>query len=220
MTVLQTAAEDRFKFYSGVPCLDFLVTLRGRKEERRETLLDFHDLVDWCEQAGLLGDKDARQFRSLRLRRTEVYVRRAIALRETLYRILKAAATGRSIPGRDLARLNRFLRQGRAYPQIELDKRGKPVKKTVTMLRGAPWLLYLIAKSAMDLLTSHDFPLLRECGNFRCAVFFVDRSKNHTRRWCSMARCGNVIKVTRFYARKRAEHRGRSGANGRVTLRA
>ncbi len=212
MTVLQTAAQDRFKFYSGVLCLDFLVTLRGRKEERRETLLGFHDLVDWCEEAGLLGDKDARQFRSLRLRGTEVYVRRSTALREILYRILNAAATGRSIPARDLTWLNRLLRQGRAYPQVGLDKRGQPVKKTVTMLRGAPWLLYLIAKSAMDLLTSHDFSLLRACGNSRCAVLFVDRSKNHTRRWCSMARCGNVTKVTRFYARKRAEHQRPSGS--------
>ena len=210
--MLQTAAQDRFKFYSGVPCLDFLVTLRGRKEERRETLLGFHDLVDWCEEAGLLGDEDARQFRSLPLRGTKVYVRRSIALREILYRILSAAATRRSIQARDLPRLNRLLRQGRAYSQVGLDKQGKPVKKTVTMLRGAPWLLYLIAKSAMDLLASHDFSLLRVCGNSRCAcaVLFVDRSRNHTRRWCSMARCGNLIKVARFYARKRAEHRRKS----------
>lgn len=216
--MLQTGAEDRFKFYSGVPCLDFLVTLRGRKEERRETLLDFHDLVDWCEGAGLLSDKDARQFRSLRPRGAEVYVRRSIALREILYRIMKAAATGRSIPARDLAWLNRLLRQGKAYSQVGLDKRGKPFKETVTILRGAPWLLYLIAKSAIDLLTSQDFSLLRACGNTRCAVLYVDRSKNHTRRWCSMARCGNLTKVTRFYARKRAEHRRRSGPNGRVKL--
>ena len=203
--MLQTATQDRFKFYSGVPCLDFLVTLRGRKEERRETLLTFHDLVDWCQEAGILEDKDARKFRGLPLRGTEIYVRRAIALREVLYRIFSAAAIQHSIPPGDAAWLNRFLQRGKVYWQVGFDKQGKPVKETITVLQGAPWLLHLIAQSAMHLLTANDLSLLRACGNSRCSVLFVDRSKNHTRRWCSMARCGNLIKVTRFYARKRAE---------------
>jgi len=203
--VLQTATQDRFKFYSGVPCLDFLVTLRGRKEERRETLLTFRDLVDWCQEAGILADKDARMLRALPNREFQPCVRRAVALREVLYRIFSAVAAKRPIPSRDLAWLNRLLRQGKVYWQVEVSGQGKPVKETITILREGPRLLHLIARSALDLLTSDQLSRLRACGNSRCSVLFVDRSKNHARRWCSMARCGNLIKVTRFYARKRAE---------------
>ena len=69
-----------------------------------------------------------------------------------------------------------------------------------------PWHLRLaIAQSAVDLLTGRDAALIRACANPRCSVIFVDRSKNRSRRWCSMALCGNLMKVTRFYQRARAK---------------
>lgn len=43
---------------------------------------------------------------------------------------------------------------------------------------------------------------LRPCGNDECALFFVDRSKANTARWCSMAVCGNRMKARRHHARQ------------------
>ena len=43
---------------------------------------------------------------------------------------------------------------------------------------------------------------LRPCGNDECALFFVDRSKGNTARWCSMAVCGNRMKARRHHARQ------------------
>ncbi|WP_149180807.1 CGNR zinc finger domain-containing protein [Streptomyces sp. TRM49041] len=42
---------------------------------------------------------------------------------------------------------------------------------------------------------------IRSCGNPQCVLFFYDVSKNGTRRWCSMAGCGNRAKAQRHYAR-------------------
>ncbi|MHC0430197.1 CGNR zinc finger domain-containing protein [Streptomyces sp. O3] len=44
---------------------------------------------------------------------------------------------------------------------------------------------------------------IRACGNQDCILHFYDVSKNGTRRWCSMAGCGNRAKAQRHYARHR-----------------
>ncbi|NEJ40784.1 CGNR zinc finger domain-containing protein, partial [Rhizobium ruizarguesonis] len=35
-----------------------------------------------------------------------------------------------------------------------------------------------------------------------CTLFFLDTTKSHRRRWCSMALCGNRMKVAAFRSRK------------------
>lgn len=42
---------------------------------------------------------------------------------------------------------------------------------------------------------------LRPCANPDCRLFLLDRSKNNTGRWCSMAVCGNRMKARRHYSR-------------------
>ncbi|MBD0709708.1 hypothetical protein BU197_15330 [Streptomyces sp. CBMA291] len=46
---------------------------------------------------------------------------------------------------------------------------------------------------------------IRVCAHESCVLRFFDTSRNGTRRWCSMALCGNRAKASRHYARgKRA----------------
>ncbi|WP_042421042.1 CGNR zinc finger domain-containing protein [Streptacidiphilus anmyonensis] len=42
---------------------------------------------------------------------------------------------------------------------------------------------------------------LRPCANPECRRFLLDRSKPNKARWCSMAVCGNRMKVRRHYER-------------------
>lgn len=46
---------------------------------------------------------------------------------------------------------------------------------------------------------------LRPCANSECTLFFVDRSRNNSGRWCSMATCGNRMKARRHYDRSKSE---------------
>jgi predicted RNA-binding Zn ribbon-like protein len=64
-------------------------------------------------------------------------------------------------------------------------------------------MLRPIARSAADLLASPEVALVRTCSSPTCQWFFLDTSKNHHRRWCSMQSCGNRAKVRRFYAKKK-----------------
>ncbi|MGW5345719.1 CGNR zinc finger domain-containing protein [Streptomyces sp. HUAS TT3] len=44
---------------------------------------------------------------------------------------------------------------------------------------------------------------IRKCASETCVLHFHDTSRNGTRRWCSMAVCGNRAKASRHYARTR-----------------
>jgi predicted RNA-binding Zn ribbon-like protein len=39
------------------------------------------------------------------------------------------------------------------------------------------------------------FTLVRKCEGTTCTLWFLDVSKAHARRWCSMAVCGNRAKA-------------------------
>ncbi|WP_369236667.1 CGNR zinc finger domain-containing protein [Streptomyces sp. R21] len=62
---------------------------------------------------------------------------------------------------------------------------------------GPAWLA---ARSYLELLdTAPD--RIRRCAHGSCILHFFDTSRNGTRRWCSMAACGNRAKASRHYAR-------------------
>jgi predicted RNA-binding Zn ribbon-like protein len=44
---------------------------------------------------------------------------------------------------------------------------------------------------------------IRPCAHPDCILWFLDTSRNGTRRWCSMAACGNRAKAQRHYSRQR-----------------
>lgn len=50
-----------------------------------------------------------------------------------------------------------------------------------------------------------DFNLVRKCEDSDCVLWFVDKTKAHRRRWCSMALCGNRNKVASFRQRQLRE---------------
>jgi predicted RNA-binding Zn ribbon-like protein len=45
---------------------------------------------------------------------------------------------------------------------------------------------------------------VRECADERCPALFLDESRNGSRRWCSMERCGARAKAAAYYRRHRA----------------
>ncbi len=59
----------------------------------------------------------------------------------------------------------------------------------------APLLL-----DALD-LARDGIQLVRECASERCTLIYEDVSRNHSRRWCSMDRCGSRAKAHTYYER-------------------
>ncbi|MEW1641711.1 CGNR zinc finger domain-containing protein [Streptomyces sp. NPDC091219] len=59
---------------------------------------------------------------------------------------------------------------------------------------------WLAARSYLELLSTAP-DRIRRCAHEACVLRFFDTSRNGTRRWCSMAACGNRAKASRHYAR-------------------
>lgn len=62
---------------------------------------------------------------------------------------------------------------------------------------GPAWLA---ARNYLELLGAAP-DRIRSCAHDACVLHFLDTSRNGTRRWCSMATCGNRAKASRHYAR-------------------
>jgi predicted RNA-binding Zn ribbon-like protein len=184
-------------------------TLNGHgKPAGHEYLKDYRDLVIWCQHAGILTAHDAARLIGEADRRpaqTAAAFERAIALRETIYAIFSAIARGASPGAADLAALNETRSEALAHSQVASTAGGFVVDWTDKA--ALDWVLWPIALSAADLLTSGNRNRIRACAGHGCDWLFVDTSRNHKRRWCSMDECGNRSKARRFYARS-ARKRG------------
>jgi predicted RNA-binding Zn ribbon-like protein len=62
--------------------------------------------------------------------------------------------------------------------------------------------LWPVAAAAHRLLTATELSRLKRCVG--CPWLFLDRSKNGSRRWCSMEFCGTEEKMRRYVRKRRA----------------
>ncbi len=69
-------------------------------------------------------------------------------------------------------------------------------------------MLWPVAWSASQLLTSPELARVKTCANERCGWLFIDSSRKHNRKWCQMGVCGNRAKARRFYERQKRRARG------------
>ena len=52
------------------------------------------------------------------------------------------------------------------------------------------------------LLRSPEAARIRQCGLHECGWYFLDTTRNHSRRWCTPDECGNLARVRRYTARR------------------
>ena len=74
---------------------------------------------------------------------------------------------------------------------------------TLRAAEGDDSLEAATAHSALGLICEPQPERMKICGN--CGWLFIDRSKNRSRTWCDMAVCGNRVKASRHYHRKKQE---------------
>jgi predicted RNA-binding Zn ribbon-like protein len=200
----------------GNVCLDFINTLDDRpSSEPKELLKNYYDLARFGEDAGILTAEQLDFFYErvhLMPDEAEEAMRRAINLREALHAIFSALMKKQPAPQLAMDRLNANLHDAALHSRLV---QPKMVENKMSKVEGRlEWrfddltssfnaVLWPIARAAGDLLASPDLALVRACSSPTCQWLFLDTSKNHHRRWCSMKQCGNRAKVRRFYAKKK-----------------
>ena len=86
-----------------------------------------------------------------------------------------------------------------AAPTARLDASGLHVVgagSTVGLLVG------LVLDAVRQSQTDNTWQRLKACERSTCLWAYYDASRNHSRRWCSMEGCGNVLKMRRRAARE------------------
>jgi predicted RNA-binding Zn ribbon-like protein len=175
---------DRFRAGAGRLCLDFIRTLRYRGTPSEvEELPDASAWGAWIDQFGPFA--------------TPVHPASAgdaQALREAIHELLIGEV--REAVRR---RLNRFA--ALPVPAPSLAASGEVRWQAAD---PAEAMLALLARDALDLVTSPESARIRRCAGERCGALFLDTSRPGTRRWCSMEICGNQAKKSTYRAKATA----------------
>jgi predicted RNA-binding Zn ribbon-like protein len=187
---------NQFELIGGNPALDFLNTIHDwTVPEARDYLATFDDALRFAVAAEILTQAEARR---LMARPAEGEMRRLRKLRARLERIFRAVVTTRAPSADDLDQLGRDAAEAARSARL----RGSRVQVTRALdvaQAGAAVLRWRIIEAAVALLVSAQAGRLRACP--ACGWFFVDKTKNRSRRWCSMATCGSNAKARRYYWR-------------------
>ncbi len=188
----------------GDVALDFINTAsKWSSGDPVDRLGGLSGLAAWAETAGLGETIDIARLKDAIRRRpgeaAAVFANAAL-LRAMLRRVFEAAAHGRRAEATDIASLKDLTCQARTFRDLEQTDDGFRER----WCRDAPVLetpLLAIALSAEKLLKEGRLDRLHVCGGDDCEWMFLDASKNASRRWCSMATCGNSAKVKNFRKR-------------------
>jgi predicted RNA-binding Zn ribbon-like protein len=180
-------------------CLDFCNTRSNRQTPPEiEHLPDYGELLRWAEAARIVTPNELIHLRAAAAshpREAKKVMERAWKLRESFFELLGG--------GGNLDLINREISEAMAHTRLVREGARFIIDFECDDL-AAP--LYFVARSMMELLTSSDLERVRMCEmseSNECAWLFLDPTKNHTRRWCSMASCGNRAKARRHYRRKK-----------------
>jgi len=207
MRDIPAVPDHEIELAGGALALDFANTVGGTHvRPTHDHLRSYADIVRFTEMADGLDAQTAQRL----ARRAEQDPRRAaavyelgIALREAIWGVFSALASGEVPREVDLGLIGDAAAAGRARERLVYDRNGVGWSLPAdgdAMERP----LWEVACSAADLLTSPELDRVKECASTTCEWVFLDRSKNRSRRWCDMSDCGNRAKARRFHAKKQA----------------
>jgi predicted RNA-binding Zn ribbon-like protein len=167
------------------------------RERGRDAFASQSALAVWLRDAGLPGG-----------RLDQAALARVIALREAL-RALLLANNGLPLDEAALATLNAEARRSGVSVRftaanVELELAG----------RGLDRALGQIIATVFQAMLDGTWSRLKACRREACRWVFYDHSKNRSGSWCTMDICGNRVKTSAYWRRRRsARERPSPGAD-------
>ncbi|RFS19061.1 hypothetical protein DVR12_24955 [Chitinophaga silvatica] len=198
--MLPSKPIESLRLDGGLFCLDFVNTVYNRKRPNGYDYLDnFKSLIAWYGHTKLLPQKMLHTLERLGKdypQKAVVVLEKSLQLRELLHQLFQTVLHAKMPAAIIGSQFNSFLSE--AYSNLELSilPDGGKLQFNTPALEQLYWWP---TKSAVELLTSDQLKQLKECP--ACGWLFIDKSKNQSRKWCSMATCGDVNKVTSNYQR-------------------
>lgn len=191
------------ELFGGLACLDFANTVDGRATAHPEEFLhSYADLSAWSAYAVLIDSATATQ---LTRRGTDADLRTAIVLREAIFEVFAAIGRKQTPPAAALATVQTYYAEAMAAARLAPGEDGYDWRFAGDDPSRAWWP---VAVSAVRLLTSGPLDRVKVCAaEAGCIGLFLDTSKNHSRRWCTMDGCGVDAKIQRQASRRQTARR-------------
>jgi len=180
--------------------LDFLNSIATPVDTPIDWIDDGDGLLNWLEQAQLVP---ADALTSVRMQalpgELDAVADQARSLREW-FRGFVRRHKERPLNAKCLAQLeplNRLLERDESFHRIVAAPRSekRPLRfEAVRRWRTPEALLVPIGEALAQLVCTEDFSDVKACEGPACTLLFADHTRGRTRRWCSMALCGNRAK--------------------------
>jgi predicted RNA-binding Zn ribbon-like protein len=189
----QADDDPVFVLVGGRPSLNLVATLGRRHTAPVERIPDAAALARWLVAAGLLPTAPPVN---------DTHLAQARQLRDAISSLVGSVMSGSPVDGEPLAIVNGHAARPDVPPQLGVEDGSR----IVTTPRGAdaPAALATVARDAVHLLGGPQAARIKECEHPDCSLLFVDETQSGRRRWCSMDRCGNLVKTAGYRARRRS----------------
>ncbi|GAA3303813.1 CGNR zinc finger domain-containing protein [Dactylosporangium vinaceum] len=207
---MEATDNSALRIVGGHTGLDLVNTVEPRvpgAEPEKEHLNTPEELLEWAVRTRVVEPVEAREIRLVW--QGEAALAAVLAIREALYAVLLARLNeegGPILPYQPaLEQLGTRYAAAVARGGLTLP----PDSPTIGRLRLGDVAAFAVqdrlAAIAVDLLTRENIEDLRQCplDEGGCGWLFLDRSRNHSRRWCAMADCGTRVKARRLTVKRR-----------------
>ena len=190
--------------------LDFLNSIATPVDTPIDWIDDGDGLLNWLEQAQLAPADAIKRIRAEALPgELDKVADQARSLREW-FRGFVRKHKGRPLTAKSLAGLeplNRLLERDGSFKRIVPGPKGQPLQlQTIRRWRTPEALLSPIGEALAQLVCTEDFSNVKACEGPACTLLFADHTRGRTRRWCSMALCGNRAKQAAHRHRLKEQH--------------
>ena len=180
--------------------LAFVNTLSGRPTSAPlERLVSYDALVDCAREQHLLPAAAAERLAAEARRHPQqaaAVLGRAKALREALNGLMTAIDVGQKPATAVLTTISEAL--AAAYANARLVPHDGALQWVASADDDLERVVWEIGRSAGRLVVSPRLARIRACAASDCGWWFLDDTKNRSRRWCDMKICGNREKLRRF----------------------
>ncbi len=182
-----------FDFGGNHLVLDFTNTVNARPLFSRDDLAGPADLVEWATAAGIVNHADPVDDQTHGPSQFAV----AVALRENLYGVFGPIAKGGDPDSKALAFVVKHAAHAMRAAHWVGGESGYEARWSTGSVEA---ICDRLADEAMQLMRS---PLIDRVGSCAgCGWLFLDVSRAHARRWCSMNACGVRDKMRRYHQRQ------------------
>ena len=184
--------------------LSFINTLSARPTDSpSERLGSYDDLVAWAREQHLVSAAAAERLAGEAKKhphQAAAVLARAKDFREALNGLAAAIDTGKPPQADVLKTIGECL--AGAYANGRLVPHEGALQWVASAEDDLERVLWEVGRAAGRLVVSPRLARVRACAASDCGWWFVDDTKNRSRRWCDMTLCGNREKLRRFRSKK------------------